>query len=455
MKKIFFAFFVGIASIMLLSSCKTSNTVGDITMSFEVQNLLSQDLVLVYDMDIHPVELDAQGKGSFVVKGKKFLYFKIFLGQEYLNAYLEAGDNVTINLDARNLTNLYKVSGDRQPVFDYLNTISYTSLPDEQYALELEQYKEKLAEKEVSAEKILSNSFEKVSGHFIDNEKARVRYSYGASRIMYSVGHMLMSGNADYKPDAAYYDYVSELVVEDESILDLEEYRNYMIEAAAMLSARGEKRDFYHKTLDQMEYFSEKISSPSIRESLMYHTMVAYVEQVGTDNIAELSNYFHAYVKDTAMVASFKEKCAKWDFSAPGRISPDFKAVDMKGNQRRLADFRGKYVYIDLWATWCLPCRRELPYLAELEKKFSNRNIFFVSLSIDKNKEDWEAFVKSNEMTGEQLYIGDQNSFLKAYRVDGIPRFILLDKEGKIIDNNMTRPSSKDTAEMLETLPGM
>jgi thiol-disulfide isomerase/thioredoxin len=117
-----------------------------------------------------------------------------------------------------------------------------------------------------------------------------------------------------------------------------------------------------------------------------------------------------------------------------------------------LADFRGKYVYIDMWATWCAPCKRELPYLKALEKEFADAQIVFLGLSVDKDKAAWEKMVRSGELTGVQLYLGTQSKFQQEYKIEGIPRFILLDKAGRIISNDMTRPSEDATAETLRNL---
>ena len=133
----------------------------------------------------------------------------------------------------------------------------------------------------------------------------------------------------------------------------------------------------------------------------------------------------------------------------------DFQAVDINGKSYSLADFKGKYLYIDLWATWCGPCQRELPFLKKLESKFEGKNITFLSLSIDHDKAKWEAKVKSGDLSGVQLLIGRGSSFQRAYNIEGIPRFLLLDKEGKIINNDMLRPSSDDTERILNTLEGI
>jgi len=120
-----------------------------------------------------------------------------------------------------------------------------------------------------------------------------------------------------------------------------------------------------------------------------------------------------------------------------------------------LEDFRGKYVYIDMWATWCNPCRRELPYLKSLEEKFSDAEIVFLGLSIDRDKAKWEEMVRSGSLVGTQLYLGSGSSFQKAYNIEGIPRFILLGKDGRIVNPDMSRPSQDETLKTLESLEGI
>lgn len=136
--------------------------------------------------------------------------------------------------------------------------------------------------------------------------------------------------------------------------------------------------------------------------------------------------------------------------------SPSFDYENFKGGKTKLEDLRGKYVYIDVWATWCGPCRAEIPHLKEIEKKYHNKNIEFVSISIDTKKDydKWKKFVAEKELSGIQLYAdNDWNSeFVKDYNINGIPRFILIDPKGKIVNANADRPSSAKLVEVLDGL---
>lgn len=96
-----------------------------------------------------------------------------------------------------------------------------------------------------------------------------------------------------------------------------------------------------------------------------------------------------------------------------------------------------------------------MPFLKKLEEKFKGRNIVFVGLSIDQDKAKWEARVKSGALSGTQLHIGKGSKFQSDYRISGIPRFILLDPNGRIVNPNMTRPSSEDTEKILNSQPGL
>ncbi|MFC2127630.1 TlpA family protein disulfide reductase [Bacteroidota bacterium] len=138
-----------------------------------------------------------------------------------------------------------------------------------------------------------------------------------------------------------------------------------------------------------------------------------------------------------------------------GAPSPKFVNYEnYKGGTTSLDDLKGKYVYIDVWATWCGPCRQQIPFLQELEEKYHGKNIEFVSISTDNpgKHEDWKKMIEDKKMGGIQLFAGNDNSFSMDYQITGIPRFILLDPEGNIVDANAPRPSDQRLVELFNSL---
>lgn len=129
-----------------------------------------------------------------------------------------------------------------------------------------------------------------------------------------------------------------------------------------------------------------------------------------------------------------------------GKPSPIFKDYEnFLGGTTSLTDFKGQYVYVDIWATWCVPCKAEIPYLKDVEEAYHNKNIAFVSISVDKNRdrEKWQNMVEETSLGGIQLFADQdfKSDFVKKYEVNSIPRFILIDPDGNIVDANAPRPS--------------
>lgn len=137
-------------------------------------------------------------------------------------------------------------------------------------------------------------------------------------------------------------------------------------------------------------------------------------------------------------------------------VSALFNYVNHKGGKTKLEDLKGKYVYIDVWATWCGPCRAEIPFLKKIEEDYKDKNIAFVSISIDvaKDFEKWKNFVTDKSLGGIQLFADkDWNSdFMKSYGVTSIPRFILIDPTGTIVKGDALRPSNPGLKEELDKL---
>ena len=126
------------------------------------------------------------------------------------------------------------------------------------------------------------------------------------------------------------------------------------------------------------------------------------------------------------------------------------------GGKTSFDDLNGKYTYIDVWATWCGPCIAEIPSLKKVEKEFHGKNIEFVSISIDREKdhEKWKKMIVDRSLGGMQLF-ADKNwesQFIQDYMIKGIPRFILIDPQGNIVNSNAPRPSDKKLVKTLKSL---
>ncbi|SUJ02707.1 Thiol-disulfide oxidoreductase resA [Sphingobacterium spiritivorum] len=128
-----------------------------------------------------------------------------------------------------------------------------------------------------------------------------------------------------------------------------------------------------------------------------------------------------------------------------------FSYPDKDGNEVSFASLKGNVVLIDVWATWCGPCKAEFPYLKQLEKDIAGKPIRVVSISIDEDgaRNKWLKMIRDEGLGGIQLFGGSNEEFSDYYKINAIPRFLVFDKNGKIVTVDAPRPSDPKLKELL------
>jgi len=176
---------------------------------------------------------------------------------------------------------------------------------------------------------------------------------------------------------------------------------------------------------------------------LISEFMPQVMKDVGTSDLTSFIRTLERVSADGKLIASVKKYAAQYEHLYAGRIAPDAEFYDVEGNVSKLSDYRGKVVYIDTWATWCGPCKREIPFLKTLEESYHGKNVQFISVSTDKDVAAWKSFIARESMSGLQLHQSQEveKTVSHLYIVNSIPRFILID-DGKIVSADAPRPSS-------------
>ena len=167
--------------------------------------------------------------------------------------------------------------------------------------------------------------------------------------------------------------------------------------------------------------------------------------------LKKLNSYEEEQGKITKIVASWSERKDDYDnMPKNGDMSIDFSYPNSSSEMVSLSSFKGRLVYIDIWATWCGPCIAEIPSLKRLQKDYENMDIIFLSVSVDTDKEAWKKMLTEDQLVGVQLWADGWSQITKLYAIFGIPRFMLVDKSGELIAVDAPRPSSNEIRAMID-----
>ncbi|MBC7399521.1 MAG: TlpA family protein disulfide reductase, partial [Mucilaginibacter sp.] len=184
----------------------------------------------------------------------------------------------------------------------------------------------------------------------------------------------------------------------------------------------------------RFDIISKEISNDYIKQRLLYTVMMSLMRP--GDKLEVNYTRYMAVVTDPYYKTQITRGYSNLKLTAPGTLSPQFVYNDEHDKSVDLSSLKGNYVYIDIWATWCGPCKAEIPSLKTVERKYEHENIKFVSISVDEKKDmtKWKNFVKDNALGGIQVFADNdwRSAFITSYDIHSIPRFILLDPEGKI-----------------------
>ena len=200
------------------------------------------------------------------------------------------------------------------------------------------------------------------------------------------------------------------------------------------------------------ECILDKVKDSSLKEYLLASTITPYIQTYGLENAEKIVDCFRTNVHNPMYVQAFEKNYKVWAKLAPGAPAFNFCYSDINGEKVRLSDFKGKYVLIDLWATWCKPCCYEIPFVKEIEHRLKDKNIVFVSISSDKDVEAWKKMVKEEKMGGVQLNFDRNRDFMNYFYAKSIPRFIIIDPEMKIVNAHAPKPSSGELEKILNEL---
>lgn len=443
-----------------LVSCKNEAPVEYAVLTGKITNKLPGEFT-VNSMDRSfekVIEVAEDGSFADTLTLKEGTYM-LFDGKNAAPVYLNAGYNINVSYDANDLNNSLAFNGVGAETSTYLVAKSKKELELRGegmgiYELEEADYKTKLNEVKTGLSTLLDAS-EGISEEFKTKEQRNINYAYLGGLSIFERYHAHFAKKPEFKVSE---DFLTELegldYANEEDFLFSPDYKNLVANYYSMQASELAKKDAIENDIAFLKT-AASIPNETIKNSLLFDDAKYGITY--TENLEDFYAIFMEASTNEKHKKEISESYNKLKTVAKGQPSPKFENYEnYAGGTTSLDDLKGKFVYVDVWATWCGPCKAEIPYLKEVESKYHNKNIEFVSMSIDKasDHDKWKAMVAEKELKGIQLFAdNDWNSqFVQDYLIKGIPRFILIDTEGNIVNSNAPRPSDPELINLFNEL---
>ncbi|MCF6223334.1 MAG: TlpA family protein disulfide reductase [Flavobacteriaceae bacterium] len=434
------------------------NSIVHAIISGKITNVKDKVFVLKGLKDKIKTTLEFDEKGNFSVDlTSPKQEFVLFEGINKAYIYLNPGDRAYLTANADNFLKSLKFTGDSAPLNNYdVGT-------DNLYLEENRDFKQKYSqnESEFSTSKkewiqkyyvFLENS-PGLTKEFKKIEKRNIYYGYVRDFIRYEKFHKKYVENNDFVVSENFLDEFKNLDWNNEQDYKDCHFYSHLISDRINSNFEKEKKTDENKLISKIKYINKSINNQYIKDQLLFKNSEYNITY--TENFQSFYQAFLEGVKDPELKSKITKTYKSLVVLAKGKTSPKFiNYENYLGGTSSLDDFKGHYVYIHIWASWCPPCTKEIPDLSKLNNKF--KQITFVSISVDegKDKSKWREMVKEKNMNWVQLY-SDKNwssEFIKAYLIKGIPRNIIIDPQGKIVSANAPRPSDEKLTNLFNEL---
>lgn len=404
----------------------------------------------------------------------KFIY-----NHQSISVFLEPGDQMQWTINGETLQNAVSFSGKGALHNEFLlafykifmddfdkEAITRTILNSDADAFEMNLYNERKKQLEFYNNYRDKNSFSQSFKKYVENT---IRYNYFARLLSYPIIQANQSAQIlTVKAfPAVMLDGINSQLVNDDA-LNCETYRDFLYYYATYFTSQA---NGFNKFRDLSLSMESKVAIAN--KNFSGKSLSWYLAWFLNSEMQKVSQYTAKHVYDILSLAENKGTYTKLlknkvetrlalrdDASGDLRgnkgnagsvnsisTSAYPKLKDIEGNYFTFGDLKGKVVYVDYWASWCGPCRNEMPFSKKLHGMFSDKQlkqIVFLYISIDQSEAGWKAAIKQMSIEGKQgISPGNwQSEIAKYFQINSIPRYMLIDKKGNIADLNAKRPSS-------------
>ena len=390
-----------VAGIAIITGCQqTAKISGDsCQLTGTILNPDSTVLMSYIDGVRDTIELNEDGTFSYELKSEKPKTIMLLYGRNNTNVYLAPGNTVDFMVDVADWKSSRSYSGDLTAENNYiLEKASLASAWQKNYManylkepVEYRTSRDSLQKENVS----FLEGYDGLSDSFVETEMLALEFGMYGDLNNFPRAHEYYSKKDTVVLPDDWYSYKSSIDINNPLLMDVPAaigFINGKINDGAMEEGglSGDVWGTPELLNAKLAYIEKNLTVPEMKDKLIFDILSQQMDAGPPTGVeAAIEGYMSSSTNEENK-ATLKSKVDGWASILPGQPAPPFSLPDTKGEKLALADLAGKYVYIDFWATWCGPCKAEFPDYRKLVEDYKGRNVVFMSISVDKDKDAWE-----------------------------------------------------------------
>lgn len=396
--------------------------------------------------------LDQQGKFRIATDLVRAGIYKLSFEYQSINLFVVPGDRINITGDYRTLSSGTKFTGDHANENNYL--ISFENLKTETQPQDFQSFFTQKEEDFISAVESRTTKlnthqqeyqkkngpFDAVFAEMLANE---IAYEEAMVKMNYPAYFTYLHPDSTFVLSDTYDSFLQNIETDSEESLMIPSYKNFLMLYLEFKTNNDTSVVNIPSAVKKFDIIGKSFQNQRVKDFL-YYQLLTQTMDASVNDASMLMSQYNQVQTNSEYKNEVNNNFNRWSHLLKGRPAPGFSYSSISGKQVTLESFKGKVVYIDVWATWCGPCLKELPYLERLQNEMKTKDFMFLSISIDQDNNAWRNMVSDKKMKGVQLFANNawSSTVVSDYLISGIPRFIIIGKDGNIINSNAPRPSS-------------
>ena len=386
--------------------------------------------------------------------------------------YLEPGDRLKLEFNGReiqNSLNSLTFEGGRKIENEFLISLKKVFNKNLSYEFDFYNCPEREFMERIDSLRDhgldMINSYTKEHTGKLDFEnftREYINYTCALYLNNYPMKYRYTFGHRDYRISNALKIKIEEYVqLERPDLVDHIVYAEFLLERISGLSGLNELN---FRETNELKIEKTVAEAMDVIDSLMVNQEIIKLAKYGIIHremylkrpaIEPFYVAFREEYPNSIYTIKLQEAWKDYKILSKGFPAPQFEFADVTGQKYSLDSFRGKWIYMDVWATWCGPCLAQQPRFEELVEKYRNNDrLLFLGISVDEDVEAWKRMVVEKKMGGVQLNIQSDpdNTFHKDYMITGVPKYLFIDPNGLVYDINTKRPKDPELVDEIDYL---